>query len=206
MTELIHLANRSLEDMHWSIKFSPRQSLLRAGFAPFVCIATLATSIQAADVKVYECDQDGTLTFSQEPCGDQPQQLDIQYDQPDQEQTESAISAARNRQFEADNIAQSDVLDNEIQRTEQQINRLQSERQERLAEMSQQEFRGSEERDEEAWITQMNQKMESVDQDYKARIISETARLDRLRAQRAALPRPGGVQSSPGNEGTNPLN
>jgi hypothetical protein len=158
------------------------------------CVAATAAANAAVD-QMYECDQDGTVTFSDQPCTGPERIRDIQYDQPSGSQTNAAETVLQDENADSGAVAQADVLDTEILKTEQEISRLQIERTARLAEMREQRRLGSEDRDRAAWLQQMDQKMESTYQDYSARIITATDRLNELKARRAAL---GG--GSPGPE------
>jgi len=154
------------------------------------CLLTGASTEAAVD-QVYECNQDGTVTFSDEPCSGDEQVREVEYDPspPDSNQNEPAQTSgnAQTTEDEASAIAQSRVLDTEILEAKQQISRLQIERTTRLAEMREQRRLGSEDRDRAAWLEQMDQKIESTYQDYSAQIITATARLNDLKARRAAL-------------------
>ena len=146
-----------------------------------------SAAAEAAVDQMYECDQDGTVTFSDQPCTGSERIRDVEYDQPGGNQTRNAEAALRDMEAESGAVAQASVLDTEILKTEQQISRLQIERTTRLAEMREQRRLGSEDRDRAAWLQQMDQKMESTYQDYSAQIITATERLNALKERRAAL-------------------
>lgn len=146
------------------------------------------TVAEAAVDQMYECDQDGTVTFSDQPCTGPERIRDVEYDQPSgSSQTRNAEAAVQDEEAESGAVAQADVLNTEILKTEQQISRLEIERTTRLAEMREQRRLGSEDRNRAAWLQQMDQKMESTYQDYSAQIITATERLNELKARRAAL-------------------
>lgn len=88
---------------------------------------------------------------------------------------------------QADAVAEANLLDDQILQTEQQITRLRIERDARVAEIRQQRFNVTEDRDVTAWEMKMDQEIKSVHQDYSARIVSENAQLDSLGARRAVL-------------------
>lgn len=165
----------------------------RAALAGFLCLAASAILAEVAEQQVYECNRDGAITFSQEPCAGQERTLDIEYDRPSRAQGEAAAAAAQGAQMQAGAIAQAAVLDREILASEERLTNLKIQRDARLAELKQQRDIGSETLDQAAWLAGMNQQIESVYQDYSDRIVAEDARLDELRAQRAALgdPAPG---------------
>jgi len=153
--------------------------------APLWLAAT--TLAEAAVDQMYECDQDGTVTFSDQPCTGPERIRDVEYDQPSGSQTRNAEAALQDEEAESGAVAQADVLNTEILKTEQQISRLQIQRTTRLAEMREQRRLGSEDRDRAAWLKKMDQEMESTYQDYSAQIITATERLNELKARRAAL-------------------
>jgi hypothetical protein len=170
----------------------PGKGLFRLGLAGLVCVITIWSRADAADTQVYECNQDGTVTFSQTPCTGQEQKVDIQYDQSGQTgqvPTDAAASSAPTfiEDRQADAVAEANLLDNQILQTEQQITRLQIEREAQVAALKQRLFTGTEDRDVTAWKMKLDQEIESVYQNYSARIVSENAKLDSLRARRAAL-------------------
>jgi len=159
------------------------------GLALLIALLWLSASAvaEAAVDQMYECDQDGTVTFSDQPCTGPERIRDVEYDQPSGNQTRNAEAALQDEEAESGAVAQASVLDTEILKTEQQISRLQIERTTRLAEMREQRRLGSEDRDRAAWLQQMDQKMESTYQNYSAQIITATERLDALKERRAAL-------------------
>jgi hypothetical protein len=150
-----------------------------------LCLAAGAVAEAAVD-RIYECDQGGTVTFSDQPCTGPEHIREVEYDQPSGSQTRDAV-AGQEDEARSGAVAEASVLDTEILKTEQEISRLKIERTARLAEMREQRRLGSEDRDRAAWLQQMDQKMESTYQEYSARIITATERLNALNERRAAL-------------------
>jgi hypothetical protein len=167
----------------------PGRGLVRLGLAGLTCLSAIWSQADAADRQVYECKEDGKVTFSQMPCSGQERKVDVQYDQPGQVPTDSAPSTAPPEVEirQADAVAEANLLDDQILHIEQQISRLQIERDARVAELRQQRVVGTENRDVTTWETKLDQEIESVYQHYSDRIISENAKLERLRDRRAAL-------------------
>ncbi len=174
--------------MNLSVLNRPSRLRTLAGFAAVLSLAACVAGAEEVDDQVYECNQGGKITFSDQPCAGEERKVDIRYNEPNQAQTLEAQSA--DQAAEAGAIAEADLLDTQILNTQKEISRLQTERSARLAEMKQQRDIGSEERDQAAWIASQNAQIESVYQDYTARIVTATARLDDLQARRAALSGP----------------
>ena len=163
--------------------------------AALLCLTANIARAEEADAKMYECNQGGKITFSDQPCTGQERKIDIQYQQPGQTQAQDAQAAARQQEGEAGAVAEAELLDTEIVNAEQEITRLQTERDTRVAEMRQQMQAGTENLDKDAWLAQQDAQIESVYQDYSARIVNLNARLSDLQARRAAL---GGPVPGPG--------
>jgi hypothetical protein len=170
--------------------FSHRRPIL-VGLAASLCLVAGQAPAGEDQTQVYECNQGGTVVFSQEPCAGTERKVDIQYDQPSQAQTQGAEAAMGAEENQAGAVAQADLLDTQIQNLQQQISQLQIERDARLAEMKQQRNQGTEDLDQAAWLAQQNAQIESVYQDYNSRIVTATAQLNDLQARRAALGGPG---------------
>lgn len=154
------------------------------------CLVTTPAHAEQADVKLYECTQGGSVTYSDRPCVGQERELEIRYQKPDQAQRQQAETEVQQQEATAGAVAEADLLDTEIRNLGQEILRLQAERDERLAEIQQQIFRGTESRDQAAWMAQQNAEIESVREDYDGRILDANTRLNDLQARRASLGTP----------------
>ena len=163
--------------------------------AALLCITANIGRAEEADAKMYECNQGGKITFSDQPCAGQARKIDIQYEQPGQTQAQDAQTAVRQQEGEAGAVAEADLLDTEILNAEKEVVRLQTERDARVAETRQQMQEGTESLDKDAWLAQQDAQIESVYEDYNARIVNANARLSDLQARRAAL---GGPVPGPG--------
>jgi hypothetical protein len=163
--------------------------------AALLCLIPNFGCAEEADAKMYECNQGGVVTFSDQPCAGQERKIDIQYEQPGQTQVQEAQAAAQQRDDQAGAVAEADLLNTEILNIQQEISRLQTERFARMAEMKKQIQGGTESLDKDAWLAQQRAQMESVYQDYTARIIDANSHLNDLQARLAALggPVPGSV-------------
>jgi hypothetical protein len=174
-----------------------RPSPIQAGLAALLCLAVASARAEAAEAQVYECNQGGTVTFSETPCAGQERKVDIEYDRLSPTQSQDAQAAEQSAEDRAGAVAQADLLDTEILNVQQEIGRLQTERDARLAAMKQQRDIGGESLDQAAWLAQQNAQIASVYQDYSDRIVTATAKLSDLQAQRAAL---GGPAPGPGSQ------
>jgi len=169
---------------------SPWPPLTPALLIGFLCLITSATRAAEGQQRVYECRQGGHVIYSELPCGTEQQRLDVQYDEPSASREADIRAAARAEEQTADQTAQAKVLDDEILQGEKKLSRLATERDARVAALKAQRDVGSESRDLNAWLSDMNAKIESTYQRYTNEIIDVQARLDALRARRAALASP----------------
>ncbi|MGB5736786.1 MAG: DUF4124 domain-containing protein [Thiohalocapsa sp.] len=160
-----------------------------------LCITAGARAEEAVD-RMYECDQDGTPTFSDQPCPGPEHIREVEYDRSNPDSAAQTTANTQAAEADASATAQADILSTEILKTEQQINHLQIERTARMAELREQRRLGSEDRDRAAWLAQMDQQMESVHQDYSDQITTASQRLNDLQARRAALGA-GGTSAEP---------
>jgi hypothetical protein len=174
------------------------QSRVLLVFAPAAlsCLGASLACAEDADVKMYECKQGGSITYSDRPCVGQERELDIRYQRPDQVQEQRAETEVQQQEETAGVVAEAALLDTEIQNLGQEIVRLQAERDDRLAEIRQQILRGTESRDQAAWMAQQNAQIESIREDYDGRILDANTRLNDLQARRAGL-----AASPPGGPG-----
>ncbi|MGE5155840.1 MAG: DUF4124 domain-containing protein [Bdellovibrio bacteriovorus] len=171
----------------WPLSAPP----LLGAFLSLVAAPTLAAEVQQ---RVYECKEGGQVIFSDQPCGTQERQINLQYDQPSAAQATEAGAAARAAEAAADQAAETNLLDTEILNAEKALSQLETERDAAVAALRAQRDAGTEGLDQDAWVAQMNAKMESTYQDYTNEIINAHSRLNDLRARRAALDRPPGRQ------------
>jgi hypothetical protein len=169
---------------------SPWPPLTPALLIGFLCLITSATRAAEGQQRVYECRQGGQVIYSELPCGTEQQRLDVQYDEPSASREADIGAATRAEEQTADQTAQAKVLDDEILQGEKKLSRLATERDARVAALKAQRDVGSESRDLNAWLSEMNAKIESTYQRYTNEIIDVQARLDALRARRAALASP----------------
>ncbi len=154
-----------------------------------IAAATLAAEVQK---RVYECRQGGRVIFSDQPCGTQERQINLEYEAPSPAQEAEASAAVQAEEAAADQAAEANLLDTEILNGDKELARLETERDARVAALKAQRDAGSEGFDQNAWLSEMNAKIESTYQDYTNEIINARTRLDALRARRAALEGPPG--------------
>ncbi len=160
------------------------------GSVPFWLGALLALSAASpsadeARVVLYECNKNGVVTFSDQPCGTREERVEVEYDR-----TDSARegAAARNEEAQVDRVAEAELLNTEILNAQRQLSDLENERDMRIAELDQQDFAGSEGLDQNAWQNSMDEKIREVATRYQNRIDVARARLAELEGRRAALP------------------
>jgi hypothetical protein len=151
------------------------------------CLAAGPARAEQAGVKMYECKEGGSVTYSDRPCVGQERELDIRYQKPDQAQEQRIEAQAQQQEAGADVAAEAALLDTEIGNLGQEIVRLQAERDDRLAQIQQQILRGTQSRDQTAWMAQQNAQIESITEEYDGRILDANTRLNDLRARRAGL-------------------
>jgi hypothetical protein len=155
--------------------------------------ATVGTGSLAEEtaVQMYECNQGGTVTFSDVPCAGMRRSVELDYSRPDAAQAQAAAAAAQAAEDRAGTRAQADLLDAEILNLEQRISNLQTERDARLAALNNQLAQGTESPDADAWQAAINQQILSVTNNYNDGILAQRKRLGELRTQRQGLTDPG---------------
>ncbi|WP_295428260.1 DUF4124 domain-containing protein [uncultured Thiodictyon sp.] len=163
--------------------------LCAVGLVGLAAALSLNAAAEEAAVQVYECHQDGKVTFSDEPCAGREQTLEVDYSRPDAAQARAAAQSAAAREYQAGTVAQGYVLDSEILSLEQQITNQETERDARIAALRNQLAQGSEGTDTAAWEASMNQQIASTYEGYTDSILAQRARLGALKAQREALGR-----------------
>ena len=157
------------------------------GLVAVLSLAVGGVAAGEADARMYECRQGGQLTFSDQPCAGQERTIDVPYEEPSASGAAAARQAVRAEENAVDAVAQAAVLDAQILDKQQEIARLQTERDAQVAQLQQQVFQGTENLDQNAWQAQMTQRIASVEESYNARIVAANAQLDALQSQRAAL-------------------
>lgn len=166
------------------------------GHNPALCLGALLAICAApspageGEVKLYECNDKGIVTFSDQPCGARQQSIELEYERPDPAKAQGAAAAARANEAKAGQIAEAELLDTEILNTQERISRLETERDGRIAGLRQQRFAGTEALDQNAWQVEMNNQIGAVAAEYQTAIDTEQTRLADLQAKRAALPSP----------------
>ncbi len=187
--------------MHQSLPNMTRRvftlSVPAAALLTLFCVVWNPALAREAEQRVYECNQGGQVIFSDQPCGGQERQLTLEYDQPSQAQIQESEAAAQSAEAAAGTAAEANLLDIEILNAEKVVSRLETERDAQVAELKAQRDAGSENLDENAWLAQMNARIESTYQDYTNQILAGRTQLDTLRARRAAL---GGPAGGPGSQ------
>jgi hypothetical protein len=168
-----------------------RRTLSMTAVAALLCLSAGGALAEEAKAPMYECNQGGQVTFSEEPCAGQERKIDVQYDEPSGNDAAAAQEAAQAEENAAGAVAQAAVLDAQILEKQQEIAQLRVERAARVAELRQRRFEGTEQLDQNAWQAQMTQQIASVYEDYSARIVNASADLSALQSQRAALGAPG---------------
>ena len=164
------------------------------GLGVLTAILSLNLAAGQGAVKVYECRQDGQVTFSDQPCAGHEQRLEVDYSRPGAAQAQAAAQSAAVLENRAGTVAQVYVLDQEILSLEQQIANQETERDQAVADLRNRLAQGTEATDTAAWQAQLNQQITATYEGYNDRILAERARLADLKSQRAFL---GAPQGSP---------
>jgi hypothetical protein len=150
-------------------------------------ILAVGAAAEEASVQVYECHQGGRVTFSGTPCAGQEQTVDLQYELPSPAQATRAEQNAIQQGEQAWNLAQANLLDNQILNAAQQISNLESQRDAQVAALRAQLNAGTQDPNPTAWQARLNQEIQSTIADYNDDILAQRQQLDQLKAQRAAL-------------------
>lgn len=172
------------------VSWPPRSA---AALISLLCLYGATVLGEEVQRRVYECRQGDQVIFSDQPCGAGERQMSLEYDQPSTAEESEATAAAQDAEAVADREAEANLLDNEILKAEQDLSRLKTERAASVAELRAQRDAGSENLDQDAWVAEMNAKIESTYQDYTNEIIDAGSQLNALRAKRATLANPSGA-------------
>ena len=121
------------------------------------------------------------------PCSPSAERIEVDYNQPDAAAAAAAAAGARASEAQAGRTAEAELLDTEIYNSSQRLSTLPIERDAEIAVLRQQRFLGTEALNQDAWKADMTEKMEAVAAKYQQLIDAEQARLNDLRARRAAL-------------------
>jgi hypothetical protein len=133
--------------------------------------------------RVYECEKDGKVTYSGQPCGSSEERLEVDYNSPGG----NAAAGAKAEEGQTGNTAEGELLDTEILNAQDRIEELEDERNARIAELREEAFAGTEGLDQKAWQAQMDARIQAVQTEYQDDIDTEQARLTELEAKRAEL-------------------
>jgi hypothetical protein len=154
-------------------------------------IATATPGLTAETaLGVYECHKNGVVTFSDQPCGPSAERIEVDYSKPDAARAEAAAARAGEAEAQASDAAEARLLDTEIENGRQRLSDLPIQRDAEIALLRQQRFLGTEALDQDAWKADMTRQMEAVAAKYQQSIDAEQARIDALKARRAALGAP----------------
>lgn len=165
----------------------PIQNLQTYCLAAVLAAAATPTFAAETALGVYECNRNGVVTFSDTPCGPSAERIEVDYNKPDAAAAEAAAAGAGASEAQAGQTAEAELLDTEINNSSQRLSTLPTERDTEIAVLRQQRFLGTEALDQDAWKADMTRQMEAVAAKYQHSIDAEQARLNGLRARRAAL-------------------
>jgi hypothetical protein len=155
----------------------------------FALAATPGLAAETA-LGVYECHKNGVVTFSDQPCGPSTERVEVDYSRPDAAAAQAAASAAQASEAQAGQTAEAELLDTEIFNSSQRLSTLPVQRDAEIAALRERRFHGTDALDQDAWKADMTRQMEAVAAKYQSSIDAEQARIDTLRARRAALGAP----------------
>lgn len=144
-----------------------------------------------AAVRVYECKQGGTLSFSDAPCvgagAATERSIEVDYTQPDAAQASAATESDAVQEKQADQVADIALLNADILSQQQRIKNLEMERDARTAELRRQLAEGTQLLDKNAWESRIYQQIDNIQANYNDTIIGEQQHLGELNARRASL-------------------
>ena len=156
-------------------------------------VMTLSPSLAAENttVRVYECQQGGTPSFSDEPCegagAATDRSIEVDYTQPDAAQSRAAAESLAVQEEQADKVADLDLLNADILSQQQRIKNLEMERDARIAALRRQLAEGTERLDKNVWESQIYQQIDTIQANYNDTIIGEQQHLAELNARRASM-------------------
>jgi hypothetical protein len=164
---------------------------IRVGFAAVLTAASL--SVADADegrVGAFQCEENGVVTFSDQPCGSNDRAIEIDYDVPSAAEAKSAEARASEEETQGDLYARRITLQREIARSEGRISDLEKQRDAELARLQGSLNENEARITSSIWNQGVATRMQAVTQRYDSDIASERLRLDGLRQRETELGHP----------------
>lgn len=166
-------------------------STIRVGFAALLAAVGLSAAIAGEGrVGAYQCEEDGVVTFSDQPCGSDDRAIEIDYDEPSAAEAKAAQARASEEETQGDLYARRITLQREIARSEGRISDLEKQRDAELARLQSSLNENEARVTNSIWNQGVATRMQAVTLKYEGDIANERARLDGLRQREAELGHP----------------
>jgi hypothetical protein len=165
--------------MHRETTHHPKMAPLGVALAPALLL--LYVPADAAEQRMYRCEEGGEVTYSEEPCGPSARELDVQFDEPSAAETSDADAGLAAEEAETTQDAAALERRQRITAAERKIEHLRTERDRRLADLADKLNRGTESRADADYRTQVLGEMATVRDQYNTRIQAIEAELTQLR-------------------------
>lgn len=153
----------------------------------FILTATLACATASADV--YKCQKDGKTVFSDQPCSQGAEKINIKPASGHADSVSEADAVAASKAFvdKTNANAKRNALDADIERAQDRINSLQNDRDRELAALREKKQRANNNLAGAVWEQSISNEMIAVNETYSSKISAAERTLANLRAKRAAL-------------------
>jgi hypothetical protein len=146
-----------------------------------VVAAMLIGACAGSQAGIYKCVVDGRTTFSQHPCGDAAQEVDIKY-QPETERSAPPVADTR-----GSDIASLAILDRRIRDKQDEIRRYQSKRDSELGRLRAKKAYANNNLAGATWEQSISMEMNAVAEKYEQKIGVATRELRTLQSERKDL-------------------
>lgn len=144
-------------------------------------IGTVATMCSVAQAGMYQCEVNGKPYFSDRPCGNETQSVDIDYYTPDAGSSEEAIESSEAAQSKIEAYTEKRRLKRKLNTAESRLRSLRQRRDSELAALRQKKRLANNNLAGAVWEDSISQEMTAVTARYNSDIESARAEVDRLK-------------------------
>lgn len=152
-------------------------------------IITVTLACAAASADVYKCKKDGKTVFSDQPCSQGAEKINVKPATGHADAVSEADAVAASKAFveKTNTSTKRNALDADIERAQNRITSLQESRDRELAALREKKQRANNNLAGAVWEQSISNEMIAVNETYSSKISSAERTLADLKAKRAAL-------------------
>lgn len=152
-------------------------------------VITVTLACAAASADVYKCKKDGKTVFSDQPCSQGAEKINVKPATGHADAVSEADAVAASKAFveKTNTNAKRNALDADIERAQDRINSLQNGRDRELAALREKKQRANNNLAGAVWEQSISNEMIAVTDSYNSKISAAERTLTDLRTKRAAL-------------------